>query len=258
MPELKEKEETHFKLWTAIDDFISYGENEFYKKYWIDEGLKKPELEEKLFNMWVDTTGLKVDDMKAQLYWDTESKTRLTAWEGQTVLGCVNELQRQKLFEKDGGYNCQQTYIWKYKSLQLKWTLDRDRKEEIRDTKSCANINKFIWEWKDLGYDVSMSFYWVLKWKATGEKSRLLLDVVQKTFPHPSRIYEIPQGEILNVVEQTIIPALDTLDAMMTAYNETKDESIWKVKQSDFWKLASCDLYPVMDTTIQEEIELLQ
>jgi hypothetical protein len=79
-----------------------------------------------------------------------------------------------------------------------------------------------------------MSFYWVLKWKATGEKSRLLLDVVQKTFPHPSRIYEIPQGEILNVVEQTIIPALDTLDAMMTAYNETKDESIWKVKQSDF------------------------
>ena len=106
VPELKEKENVNFKLGTAIDDYISYWKNVFYEKYYIDEGFKKPELEEKLFNMWIDTKGLKVDDMKALLYWDTASKIRLTAWEGETILWCVNELERQTLFEKDGDYKC--------------------------------------------------------------------------------------------------------------------------------------------------------
>ena len=258
VPDLKEEEKVCFKLGTAIDDLISYWENEFFKKYYIDEGLLKAELEDRLFNMGVDTKGLKVEDMKALIYWDIENKKRLTAWEWETVLGCVNELRRQKLFDKDGAYNHQKTYIGKYKNLQLKGTLDRDGTEIIRDTKTTWNINKFLWEWRDLGYDVSMTFYWVLKLKATGEKSKLILDVVQKTYPYPSRIFEIPQGDILNIVDHTIIPALDTLDALMTAWEQTKDESIWKVRQKDFTKLATCDFYPIMESAIQQEVEVLQ
>jgi hypothetical protein len=45
---------------------------------------------------------------------------------------------------------------------------------------------------------------------------------------------------------------------MMKAYEETKDESIWKVRQSDFNKLASCDMYPIMESAIQVEVETLQ
>ena len=193
------------------------------------------------------------------LYGDMSEKVRLTALEGATVLGCVKELNRQPLFDKSGEYEYQKTYTCEYKNLKLKGTLDRTAKELIRDTKSCSNINNFIWEWKDqLQYDISMSFYWVLKYQATGEKSKLILDTVQKTFPFPSRIYEIPQGEVINTVNQIITPALDTLASMMTAWEETKDENIWKVKQPDFNKLASCDLYPIMESALQEEYELLQ
>lgn len=254
---LDKREKKHFILGEALDDLISYGENTFYKKYYFDEGLLKADLEEKLFNMWVETKGLKVDEMKEVYYGDTSTKIRLTAWDKEVVLWCYNELKRQPLFNINWWYTAQQTFTCKYKNLKLKWTLDRYKKDEIRDTKSTADINKFIWTWKDLGYDVSMSFYWILVWKATGDKSKLLLDVVQKTFPHPSRIYEIPQGDIVQTVETTIIPALDTLDAMLTAWNETKDENVWKVK-TEFQKIATCDLFPIMETAIQEEIEILQ
>lgn len=264
VPALREKEEKHFTIGTAIDDFISYWETIFYQKYFIDEWLKKQDLEERLALLHEPEIykWLKVDELKELLYWDISKKIKLTAWDGETVLWCVNELQRQKLFKKDGWYTCQKTYIGKYKGLKLKGTLDRDilwENSEIRDTKSCASINSFIWDWKEkLWYDVSMTFYWILKKVATGEKSKLYFDVVQKTFPYPSRIFEIPEWIIEETLDQTIIPALDTLDAVMKAWEETWDESVWKVKQSDLKKLSSCDLYPIMETTIQDDIEILQ
>lgn len=262
VPSLKEKEENHLKIGTAIDDFISYWENAFYKKYFIDEWLNMSEMKERLLKMWQDEEllkWLKKCDFEELLYWDRSKKIRLTAWDWETILWCVNELQRQTLFNKDGWYDCQKTFVWQYKSLKLKWTLDRYKTGEIRDTKSTANITKFIWEWKEsLWYDVSMAFYWILTHKATGDKPRLFFDVVQKTFPFPSRIYEIPQWDILWIIENTIVPALDTLDALMKAREETKDESIWKVRQSDFNKLASCDMFPIMESAIQEEVEILQ
>jgi len=259
VPPLQNKEKKYFTLWTAIDDYISYWETEFHKKYYIDQWLRVDEMKERLIAMWVDWGSMKKPELEDLLYWDRLSKIKLTTWDSETVMWCIKELERQPLFNKDWSYECQKTYIWQYKSLKLKWTLDRDKKEEIRDTKSTKSINSFMWEWKDkLWYDVSMSFYWVLKWKATGEKSKLFFDVVQKTFPYPSRIFEIPQTDILTTVDQTIKPALDALDAIMIAYNETWDESLWKVRQKDFSKLATCDMYPIMESAIQAEVEILQ
>lgn len=257
LPELQEKEKRHFIIWTAIDDYISYWENEFNKKYFIDECLLKWELEERLNAIGIDPKWLKVDDMKSVIYWDITSKIRLTAWEWIMINWIIKEFNRQTLFDKLWWYENQKTYIWQYKSLKLKWTLDRTKENEIRDTKSTSDIKKFMWERRDLWYDVSMAFYWVLKNKATGEKSRLIFDVAQKTFPYPSRVFEIPQGEILTIIENTIIPALDTLDSMMIAWEKTKDESIWEVK-TDFAKLSTCDFYPIMKTAIQTEVEYLQ
>lgn len=262
LPSPKDSDERHFILWTAIDDFISYWELEFHKKYFIDEWLTIAETTERLISIWIDPIvlkWLKAPDLKEMLYWDISSKIRLTAWEWQTVLGCVRELNRQPLFNKDWWYECQKTFIWTYKGLKLKWTLDRYKTGELRDTKSCASISSFIWDWKEkFWYDVSMSFYWVLVWKATGDKPETILDVVQKTFPYASRIYKIPTEQIIATAEHTIIPALDTLDAMMTAWNETKNEDLWKVRQIDFAKLSSCDMYPIMESALQETIENLQ
>lgn len=256
---IDERDKKHLTIGTAIDDLISYWENAFFKKYFIDEWLLKPELEQKLFEMWIDSKGLKVEDMKALVYWDTSEKIRLTPGEGKEVLSCVNELKRQPLFDVNWLYDCQKTFIWKYKSLQLKGTLDRVNQEMIRDTKSTANISKFLWDWKEsLWYDVSMCFYWILVLKATGEKKRLVFDVVQKSFPYPAKFFEIPQWEIMNVVEQTIIPALDKLDEMMTKWEETKDESIWQKKWNPFDDLSSCEMYPIMKTALQENFEILQ
>jgi len=43
----------------------------------------------------------------------------------------------------------------------------------------------------------------------------------------------------------------------MTAYNETKDENVWKVK-TPFTQQIDCDFYSLMETTIQKEVEILQ
>jgi len=256
---LNKKEKKHFKLWQALDDYISYWEKVFNEKYFIDEWLNKWEIEKRLLEQWVDTKWLLVIELKELLYWDITNKIKLTKLDFETVNWCLNELTRQPLFNKDDKYIYQKTFIWQYKSLKLKCTLDRYKVWEIRDTKTTKSISSFIWDWKSkLLYDVSMSFYWVLINKATNEKSKLLLDVVQKTFPYPSRIFEIPQWDIIETVNQTIIPALDTLDTVMKAWEETKNEDVWKVRQLDFNKLSSCEMYPIMETAIQENIEILQ
>ena len=259
IPPLKSGAKKHFVLWTAIDDLISYWETKFFQKYYIDHWLRVDEMKERVLAMWIDPKWMTKPSLESALYWDRDWKIKLTVWDWETVMWCVKELQRQPLFDANWEYECQKTYIWQYKSLKLKWTLDHDKPEMIRDTKSTASLNSFFWDWRDkLWYDVSMSFYWVLKWKATGNKSRLIFDTVQKTFPYPSRIFEIPPEQILQVVDQTIIPALDALDAIMIAYEKTWNDDLWKVRQQDFKKLSDCDMYPIMESAIQENVELLQ
>lgn len=260
VPEQTEKK--HFKIWTALDDLVSYWENEFYKKYYIDEWLTIEWIKKRLIENWSEEILLKwltKTDLQDMLYWDLTDKIKLTPADGKQVLWMFNEMKRQKLMKLDWEYIPQKTFIGKYKSLKLKWTLDRYSIEEIRDTKSCANINQFMWEWKNkLWYDVSMSFYWILVNRATKNKPKLILDVIQKTYPYPSRVYEIPQGDIMQILDDTIIPALDALNSMMVAYEKTWKEELWKVRQSDFYKLSSCDMYPIMESAIQEDVEILQ
>ena len=258
---LNDQEKKCFTIGTAIDDLISYWEDVFNKKYFIDQWYLKADLIEKLEDMWEDCTWMKVDDLKDKFYWDVSEKVRLTKTDWNNIFAYYNEFKRQKLFEMSWEYECQKTFIWSYKSLKLKGTLDRFmiawEEWMIRDTKTTKWIDSFKWEWdKKLWYDVSMCFYWVLVYCATEKKSRLIFDVIQKTFPFTSRVFEIPQWRIEDVINN-IKESLDTLDACMTAYEKTGDESVWKVRVP-FENLAKCDMYPIMETAIQEEIELLQ
>lgn len=258
---LTDQEKKCLKIWTALDDLISYWETEFHKKYFVDEWLKVDEMKERCSKIWVDTTWMKKPDLEEALYWDTSSKVRLTKKEWEEIFAYYKELSRQFLFNEKGPYEHQKTFIWEYKWLKLKWTLDRFASVWddvlVRDTKTTKSIDSFKWEWENkLWYDVSMCFYWVLVYCATWKSSRLLFDVVQKTYPYPSRVFEIPQWKIEWVVAR-IKESLDTLNEVMKAWEETKDDSVWKIRVP-FENLAKCDMYPIMETAIQEEIELLQ
>lgn len=257
------REKKHFVLWTALDDLVSYWKEKFSQKYYIDLWLVKAQLVERAnIITWEDCSKKVVAELKEICFWDLSEKVRLTKWDWETIFAMYDELKRQPLFNIKWEYEPQKTYNCTYwKNLKLKWTLDRDwiwkNIEELRDTKSTASIKSFIWEWKDkLHYDLSMAFYWVLKFQATWTKSKLYLDVVQKTFPYASRIYEIPEQTTLEAIER-IKSALNTLDEIMTAYNATWDESVWKVK-TPFELQIDCDFYSKMETTIQENIEILQ
>lgn len=254
-----EKEKKAFKIWTALDDYLSYWKKAFEEKYFFDEWLLKAQLVERLETDWVDCKWLKVDELKRLYYWDVSNKIKLSDQEYQDILWMINELKRQPIFDINWKYENQKTFIWKYKNLQLKGTLDRFWVDTIRDYKTTGDICKFIWDWESkLKYDISMSFYWILVSCATGQKPELILDVVQSSAPYPFRSYKIPKDKIWQVVNQTIIPALDTLDRMMTAWELTKDESIWKVKTKDFYELAKDEIYPLMSTTIQTDFDTLQ
>jgi len=253
------RDKKHFTIWTALDDLISYWETTFNQKYFVDKWLLKADLVERAnIITWEDCSKKVVAELKEICFWDLSEKIILTKWDWETLFAMYNELKRQDLFDVNWKYECQKTYTCTYwKNLKLKWTLDRDSKEKIRDTKSTQAIKSFIWDWKDkLHYDFSMAFYWILKYQSTWEKSELWLDVVQKTFPYASRIYKIPEQTTLSAIED-IKWALNTLDSIMTAYNETKDENVWKVK-TPFTQQIDCDFYSLMETTIQKEVEILQ
>ena len=257
------REKKHFVLWTALDDLISYWKEKFNEKYFVDEWLLKAELVERAnIITWEDCSKKVVAELKEICFWDLSEKTRLTKWDWETIFSMYAELNRQELFDINWEYEPQKTYTCSYgQNLKLKWTLDRDwkwnNKEKLRDTKSTASIKSFIWEWKDkLHYDFSMAFYWILKYQATWIKSELFLDVVQKTFPYASRVYQIPEQTTLAAIEE-IKEALNTLDSIMTAYEKTWDENVWKVK-TPFALQIECDFYSKMETTIQKNVEILQ
>lgn len=254
VPPLKEGEKDSLKMGTALDDLISYGEEEFYKKYYVDTGMKVAELRAKCDELGIEHKGLLKDDIVDIL---SGWKKKLTNAIAERIFGMYNELKRQDLFETGGDYETQKTFISTYGNLQLKGTLDQYKLGTIRDTKSCSDLSKFIYDWRNYGYDVSMSFYWVLVQTATWEDADAILDVAQSTFPYPSNMWKIPKEEILMTVQNVIKPALDQLDALMNKWEETKDESIWEIT-NDRIKARTLDLYPIMKSVIQEEFEYLQ
>lgn len=50
------------------------------------------------------------------------------------------------------------------------------------------------------------------------------------------------------VLSDTIIPALDRLLEMTTQWEETKDESIWKISPENRYELFDLETYPLLET----------
>lgn len=269
------EEKTCFKLGTAIDDLISFGQEKFEEKYFIDEGLLKPELEALAIKKGIPLEAKEsVVTLREKIYWNY--KIRLTPWEGTIVKRVIKEFSRQKLFDYNGKYETQRTFTGSYKSLKLQGTLDRFRiiKEDkdsihihIRDTKTTWNITKFKFQAvAELGYDTSMSFYnllTILELKREKQNpnlkinATLTLDACQTTGQYPSRYVHIPPELVEGKIKKTIIPALDTLNTMTEYWEKHKDPSLFLVK-TPFEDTIDLDLYGEMETTIQDEFDWLE
>jgi hypothetical protein len=272
------EEKACFKFGTAVDDYISYGEEAFKKKYFLDEGLLKGDLEKLAISKGIPLEAKEtVASLKEKIYGDISSKIRLTEGEAKKINKVIAEFKRQKLFEYDGDYEVQKEFTAKYKSLDLKGTLDRYKESKvvdnlikiwIRDTKTCADIIKFKFQAiNELGYDLSMSFYNLLAMvqlkrehgKDVKIDATITLDACQTTGQFPSWFVKIPPELIdgkLNTNEEKgelgeIIKALDSLDAHLTVWEKKKDPNIWLIEQPlEITK--DLDLYSKMDTTIQK------
>lgn len=170
--------------------------------------------------------------------------------------------------DSEGDYEKQKEVTAKYKNLELKGTLDRFKKFDkndsegfgaaLRDTKTTSDMLRFPFQaYNDLGYDVSMVFYYLLIKITEDVSSRLILDTLQTTGSFCSRVYEIPQEMIQNVLDNKIMPKLDLLAQLHKTYEETGDASIWKVRVP-FEDSANSDIYHLLESTIQEKTEILQ
>lgn len=268
-------EKTCFKMGLTVDDVISYGQEEFDKNYWVDEGLKKDELEAKAIKEGIPLEAKEtVASLRAKIY--GSDRIRLTPGEGIKVVKIIKEFARQKLFDLNGGYEVQKTFFGKYKNLDLKGTLDRfkiisedDKKISvmIRDTKTTGNIIKFKFQAvEELGYDISMSFYNLLaildlkrerKNQDLKVDTVLTLDACQTTAPYPSWFCKIPPELVKGKLDSTIVPALESLNAHMEIWNQTKDYTKWLVQDIPLEITKDLDLYGEMETTIQQSWEWL-
>lgn len=287
----KRAEKKCFTIGTAVDDYISYGEKAFKKKYFVPAGkmLKANWVEEclnigleelmEVSDVTISNEGdieekrkelnkLKADDLKAIA---TAGKIVLTDTDAKNVMGMIDEYKRQPLFNYNAAYEAQKKLEFDYQGLKLMATLDRftdvpllpgGKNGEIRDMKTCADISKFNFKVGDFGYDFSMSFYNILGTLIYDKHFEVILDVVQSSFPYPSQSIIMPAETIVKQGKEQIIPVLNKLAEITKKWEETKDPKVWLEDPKDGEisreQLFGCEMYGQMDTTIQKDFTYLQ
>ena len=223
---LDEEEKDYYTVWTAFDDLVSYWEDFFNDKYYIDEGLLKEELIRKCEEKGFSTNG-KVEDLKARLYWD---KIKLTPLQWESVLWMYREAKRQPLVDLwNPLYFAQKDIECEFEWMKLKWTLDRLNLEEkmIRDRKTSGQFQTFEYNIETtFDYILSMSFYYVLVKVNYGIDCDVILDVFGKSKPYPYMWYKLDKARLLSSLENKIIP---WLRAMKECYDKDERKSIYPI-----------------------------
>lgn len=223
---LDEEEKDYYTVWTAFDDLLSYGEDFFNDKYYIDEWLLKEDLIKKCEEKWFITTG-KVEDLKARLYWD---KIKLTPMQWEAVLWMYKEAKRQPLVDLwNPLYMAQKDIECEFEWMKLKGTLDRLNLEEkmIRDWKTSWQFQTFEYNIETtFDYILSMSFYYVLVKVNFGVDCDVILDVFGKSKPYPYIWYKLDKARLLSSLENKIIP---WLRALKECYEKDEWKSIYPI-----------------------------
>ena len=223
---LDEEEKDYYTVWTAFDDLLSYGEDFFNDKYYIDEWLLKEDLIKKCEEKGFITTW-KVEDLKARLYWD---KIKLTPMQWEAVLWMYREAKRQPLVDLwNPLYMAQKDIECEFEWMKLKGTLDRLNLEEkmIRDWKTSWQFQTFEYNIETtFDYILSMSFYYVLVKVNFWVDCDVILDVFGKSKPYPYMWYKLDKARLLSSLENKIIPGLR---ALKECYAKDEWKSIYPI-----------------------------
>jgi hypothetical protein len=226
-----DKVETYFQLGTAFDDFVSYGELEFWRRYEILEPRKKR------------TEGAQ--------------KLQFTNSDGAVLLNMMKEARRQTLFDLSGEYNPQVEIKCEYEGIKLKGTLDRENEKMIRDTKTMSPPGKMAFSKMcclscvDFDYLFSMGFYRVLRYIHSGQRKKCICDFFGKGDPVKYLAVEIPE-EVLNEQEARIMEAL-------AFFKQCKDKDEWPQRKNTFTDdHLKAPYYPVNPSAIQTEFYQFQ
>lgn len=263
---LEENEKDYYLVWTAFDDLVSYGEEYFFDKYYLDEWLLKDELIKRCEELGLNTNW-KVEDLRARLYWD---RIKLTQLQWDQVFWMYNEIKRQPLVEWwDPSYKAQVDIECEFEWLKLKWTLDRLSLEKkiIRDWKTSWQFQSFEYNLETtFDYILSMAFYYVLVKVNYNVDCDVVLDVLGKNKPYPYMWYKLDKPRLLSSLENKIIPGLR---AMKECYEKDEWKSVHPIgyvtqnKYGDIieyhaWepiartKLMECEYYPYLEGWIAE------
>ena len=228
-----EEEKRYFIVWTAFDDLLSYGREFFVNKYAIKEDLLAADLKKKLASR-MNVKWMLKKDLEEVYYW--ADKLLLSETEWKTIFWMYSELWRQPLADLWWEYKTQQEYVWEYKGLKLKGTLDRISLEKwlIRDWKTSWNIDYFEYNLDTtFDYVLSMAFYYVLVKIQTGKWCEVILDVLWKKEPFPYYWYKLDKARLIDKVETKIKP---WLDAMIECIETNTWESVYPIDFYTEWK----------------------
>lgn len=258
---LAEKERKAFLIGTAFDDYLSYGKDFFFNKYFIDAWMLVADMVRECGERGIIVENKETkDSLTKKLFGDVSQKIRLTAGDGETILSMIAEAQRQPLWDLQGEYEPQKEVSAIFKdTLKLKGRLDRFslEKKMIRDYKTTSDVTKFQGELASkFGYEISMAFYYILVKIAHGEECDVILDVVQSSSPYASEVFGYSKDRLEMIIGSTIIPTLDVLKQMTDMWEETGDETIW-TQPVDRHALFYLDAYPILETAKQTDITFI-
>ncbi len=258
--EIETEEARHFVLWTAFDDLVSYWEDFFLEKYYIDDwsvkedllkqAILKWEIDEKVLKTW------KLPELRAYLFAskDWAEKIRLTPAEWRDIMGMYREAKRQPLADMAWNYKNQHVIKAKYKNLMLKWKLDRFDLERklIRDWKTSWRIDNFEYDMEEtFDYVMSMAFYFVLAKVEYNVDCDVVLDVLWKSSPYQYVWYKLDKTRLLAKMASKILPWLDALiKAYETDTRKAEDPLTWApVLRSEVMK---SEYYSYLDASLQK------
>lgn len=257
---LEEKEKDYYLVWTAFDDLVSFREEKFFDKYYIDDWSLKEDLVKRCEELGINSKGT-VNELRERLYWD---KIKLTQWQGEQIFWMYEEVKRQPIVELDDPtYQCQVDIECEFEWLKLKGTLDRLslEKKMIRDRKTSWQFQNFEYNIDTtFDYILSMAFYHVLVKVNHWIDCEVILDVLGKQKPYPYMWYKLDKSSLLASLDNKIIPGLRALKKCQETDTWESIHPIGYVTQNRYWdiieykawepisrtKLMECDYYSML------------
>lgn len=254
------EEARHFVIGTAFDDLISYWEEFFLEKYYIDDGSVKDDLLKRAISKGeIDEKVLKVrklPELRAYLFAskDWNEKIRLTPAEWRDIMWMYREMKRQPLADMVWEYETQKVITATYKTLKLKGTLDRFSLEKklIRDSKTSGRIDNFEYDMEEtFDYVMSMAFYFVLAKVEYNIDCDVVLDVLGKSAPYQYVAYKLSKDRLLDKMASKVLPWLDALiKAYETNTREPIDPLTWRdIPRSETLK---SEYYSYLELSLQK------